>query len=442
MIKEIKWKDYSVLKNLKLNFEKDDGSIYNTVILAGENGTGKTTILETLATFLNLGSFKPFEYIRYDVEDSKYKITQNQETDSLYGYHNRIKENGESIKEFVSQSSDINDKADIRYYGCVYSKARSGFITQKIISTTNQQLDNEKYVADQNEDFTSIKQLIVDIDTQDNAEWMEITTSSAETSFEEFKKTSRMYRFKDAFNNFFDTIKFNKVDNTDPDEKKILFEKHGNTISIDELSTGEKQIVFRGAYLLKNINGISNGVVLIDEPELSMHPKWQQKILNYYRDLFTDNGNQKVQLIIATHSEYVLRSALENPDDILIITLNDYDGIVKDNKISAPTVLPSITAAETNYIAFGISSTDYHIELYGWLQSKTGKGKIKECDDYIKNDPNYDKSKHEKVDIYKKTAYNTLPTYIRNAIDHPDSNRSYTPEELEVSIKLLQKLCK
>lgn len=52
MIRKIKWNDHAILGNLELDFTKPDGSVYNTIVLAGENGTGKTTILETLSTFL------------------------------------------------------------------------------------------------------------------------------------------------------------------------------------------------------------------------------------------------------------------------------------------------------------------------------------------------------------------------------------------------------
>ena len=55
MITKVKWNNHEILGNLELNFTKDDGSPYSTIVLAGENGTGKTTILETLSTFLNLG---------------------------------------------------------------------------------------------------------------------------------------------------------------------------------------------------------------------------------------------------------------------------------------------------------------------------------------------------------------------------------------------------
>ena len=62
---------------------------------------------------------------------------------------------------------------------------------------------------------------------------------------------------------------------------------------------------------------------------------------------------------------------------------------IEMNKISAPLVLPSITSAELNYVALGILSNDYHIELYGYLHQKVavylGKStcSVKECDTYI-----------------------------------------------------------
>ena len=75
MIREIKWHNHKILGNLELNFTKPDGTPYNTIVLAGENGVGKTTILETLATFLNLETMEPFEYIKYIVDGIPYTIS-------------------------------------------------------------------------------------------------------------------------------------------------------------------------------------------------------------------------------------------------------------------------------------------------------------------------------------------------------------------------------
>lgn len=450
MIREIKWNQHSMLRDLVLDFTKPDGSTYNTIVLAGENGSGKTTVLSTLSAFLNLGSIEPFEYIKYSANNGSFTITPNTERETYpsRGFHIRLNErSGDTQPVLTNRNSNFNvlqsDKDDIRYYGCAYSKARSGFRTQKVQSTTTIQLDSDRYDDDSNDDFTSIKQLLVDIDSQDNSEWMNICRTNSGESFESFDRRAKLSRFREAFNGFFDSIKFEKVDTTDPTEKKITFKKFGNEIDIDSMSTGEKQIVFRGTHLLKNSQNLSDGVILIDEPELSMHPKWQGKVFSFYSNLFAQNGNQNAQIIMATHSEYVLKSALLRPNDVLVIVLKNNNGTIVPERIVAPSVLPAISDAEVNYNAFGVSSTDYHIQLYGYLQTKTDSSTVKACDDYIASSTQYDATKHRKPSRNPAgTLYETLPTYIRNAIDHPDSGNTYTELELESSIRLLVDLCK
>lgn len=451
MIRKIQWNNYKGLGELLLDFSKTDGSIYNTIVLAGENGTGKTTILDTLSAYLNKQSVLPFKHIEYYVDGHEYIISPDANPrNAEAGFHARIQKNADGIRFIHSgkQNSEDKieqDKKDLRHYGFVYSKARSGFITDKVKSTTTQQVDQGKYEPDNQENFTRIKQLLIDIEEQDDSQWRKISKirGLSDQRYTDFERTSKGYRFENAFNGFFDNIQYIGTDDEDPNEKKVVFKKHGHTISVDNLSTGEKQIVFRGAHLLRYMNSISGGIVLIDEPELSMHPKWQKKILQFYRGLFTINGQQNVQMIIATHSEYVIQAALDDPDNVLVIVLKDENGTITNKNITAPNTLPSITAAETNYMAFGIPSKDYHIELYGWLQTKYGKHKIEECDLYISQQTQYDPTKHEMIDnSYPGHQYMTLPTYIRNAIDHPDSGRTYTEEQLKTSIQLLIELCK
>ena len=82
-------------------------------------------------------------------------------------------------------------------------------------------------------------------------------------------------------------------------------------------------------------------------------------------------------------------SALAAKENTSIILMKKNANNIAMNKISAPLVFPSITSAELNYVAFGILSNDYHIELYGYLQQKVavylGKStcSVKECDTYI-----------------------------------------------------------
>lgn len=448
MIKTVKWKDHPSLGNLELNFCKDDGTPYNTIILAGENGTGKTTVLETLSDFINNGKFFFFDYLKYIVDDD-YIIKKSGKYPNDKLYVTIINEKTGIRNDVLITSKNEKNKNNIRYYGCIYSKARSGFHIDSVDSVKTSLIDNNKYENDATDNFTSIIQLLVDIKSQDNEDWANECKIGTKRDYnKDFFPNSRMFRFENAFNNFFSgSMKFKNIA-TSSNKKDIIFEKHGKDISINNLSTGEKQIVFRGAHLLKNSKAIEGGFVLIDEPELSMHPKWQEKILQYYRNLFTENVKQKVQMIFATHSEYVLKEALNHKDDVLILALKDNNGTITASPMKLPLALPTITSAEINYRIFDIASIDYHIQLYGYLQTKEKKGRPSECDTFIEGTQEYksNMSKYSVAVLGLKVPQDrndkTLPAYIRNAIDHPDSGRVYSEEQLRDSIELLIKLCK
>jgi predicted ATPase len=447
-LRRVKWKDHPVLGDLFLDFvNPNTDKAYNTILLAGENGTGKSTILDSLSRFLNAGPYEYFDYIEYTVGDNVYKTKTPTDGTNHKPFFDIEDENGNVYKIRHDRSNSpgllASETKDLRRYGCVFSKARSDYKTKKITSTTTSELDKDKHDIDESEDFTSLKQLIVDVVNQDNAGYSEINMALGDRpkSWDEFYQTSKLFRFKNAFDGFFEKMKYEKVADVNG-EKAILFSKNNKHIAVDMLSAGEKQIVFRGVFLLKNTNVLDGAAIMIDEPELSMHPKWERKILGYYKGLFSLNGQQKAQLIFATHSDHVLKEALVDKVDSIVVTLDEINGEIFCRNIDAPSVLPSITSAETTYLAFDVVSNDYHIELYGWLQDKEGLASVKACDDFIRNHAKYDSSRHSKPSGYGRTTYETLSTYIRNSIHHPDSGNIFTEAELRESIRLLTEMCK
>jgi predicted ATPase len=431
-IRKIKWANHPVLGDLEIDLINPTTSQpSDTIIFAGENGTGKTSILESISSFLNSGPFE-FEFIEFSVGGDIFKAIPTSDGNEHKPFYDISDGNGviQKIRSDKGTNPQLiaSNAKDMRHYGCVFSKARADYKTQQIRSTTTKSLDVDKYDTDNEDDFTSLKQLLVDIQNQDNSDYSESNKARAEVNqppmpWPKFYASSKIYRFKNSFDNFFDKLKYDRVNDIN-NEKVILFKKNGKTISIDKLSTGEKQIVFRGSYLLRNNRNLNGAAIMIDEPELSMHPKWQKSILTYYRNLFTINSIQNAQIFIATHSEYVLEEALSNRINNMVIVLKEAGGIISVKKIDAPSVLPTITSAETNYLAFDIVSNDYHIELYNWLQDKENKNTVKSCDDFIKNSTLYNLSIHHKSSSFRSTTYDTLSTYIRNAIHHPDPTRT------------------
>lgn len=446
-IRKLKYKNDKILGDLELDLVNPaTNQPYSTVVLVGENGTGKTTILKTISDYINIITLRPFDYIEYEADGREYHIeplhdgnpTFHIRTDIAAGTKEEVRR--DNINDSITMRAD---KKDMRYYPCVFSKARADFKTDKINGVSTKALDTEIHADDKEDNYTSLKQLIVDIDNQDNAEYTQ-RNKVARLDYAQFLPTSKMYRFSNAFNSFFGDISFDRIEDIS-NEKVILFKKNNKDVPIDGLSTGEKQIVFRGAYLLKNSGKMENGVAFIDEPELSMHPLWQRKVLDYFRNLFTDSttGSQNVQLFFASHSEYVVASALEHQNDVVVIVLTDNGGIISPRTITTPIVLPTIIASEVNYAAFGVPTVDYHIALYGAIQAKYNKQRIVDCDSFIESCvPYYDSTRHERITTNPNNGrlYKTLPTKVRNCIDHPSTAAAFTQAEMEESIKLMREI--
>lgn len=79
------------------------------------------------------------------------------------------------------------------------------------------------------------------------------------------------------------------------DKGEIFFDKK----SIETLSSGEKQILILFTLVAFNTE---DRIFIIDEPELSLHPKWQEIFLENVKSILNTN----TQLILATHSPGVV----------------------------------------------------------------------------------------------------------------------------------------
>ena len=83
------------------------------------------------------------------------------------------------------------------------------------------------------------------------------------------------------------------------DSNEIFFHQYGETISPYMLSSGEKQmlVILLTALVQEN----RPGVMLMDEPEISLHIEWQQRLITLVRTL-----NPNTQIILCTHSPAII----------------------------------------------------------------------------------------------------------------------------------------
>ncbi len=477
-IRKIELQNNSFFGNQVFDFSDSHGNVYDNVVLAGENGSGKTQLLNIIYDFCKLSltgdvtseirifsivlSQEELRYVSEHVRENlkfvnptgNFEIVQDFSAQS--NTWNRIKVKYEKTEGDGSLSSKdlesswfFNDVNRNILFKSVFSTVGINYDPKVVKTVTALEVDEEmkESIRSGTDLATEIQQLLVDIQSNDAMDlkiWVDEHRGEVPADDVIDK---RITRFKNAFATMFNNLNFYRISN-DKDNKKVVFKKDNQEVEISALSSGEKQIVFRGAFLLRNQQSSTGCCILIDEPEISLHPLWQDKVFDYYRDLFIDNhGKQTSQIIMATHSQYVLKSALNNKLNTLILLLKSNSGKCEVSHMTVPQVLPKITSAELNYNAFGIASIDYHIQLYGHLQDKYSLNTILKCDKYIKKSPLYDCTIHRKKYSYtddkgKKRSYQTLPTYIRNTIDHPDNIHSYNSDELRTSIEFLITLCK
>lgn len=76
---------------------------------------------------------------------------------------------------------------------------------------------------------------------------------------------------------------------------EILFTQMGETLWPYQLSSGEKQMLI--ILLTVLVEDRQPYVLFMDEPEVSLHVEWQQRLIGCIRDL-----NPNVQIILTTHS--------------------------------------------------------------------------------------------------------------------------------------------
>ena len=174
-----------------------------------------------------------------------------------------------------------------------------------------------------------------------------------------------------------------------------------------------------------------------------LHPGAQNKLLNALERL-----SDSSQIFITTHSPYLLKNFDKNKHQIHIFSKNE-----STNKIDRKEMLKlfgnsSPTWGEINYCAFGVTSAEFHNELYGFLQSIATSDdrenyREENFDNWLVNKgiPQTKRYNRLNKDGTTRQEEKTLPTFIRNIIHHPENTHNqFSPEELIESIKGLMRI--
>lgn len=164
-IKSVQFKQHKILGDLFLDFCDNDGKILDTILIAGENGTGKSTILNELYKIGTYNVDNPM-IVKCDIDGIEYELEYSlkKENGRTFCY---ISYNGKTIFQY----SGNNDLKNELGFSAIFSDVDINFKSDPINNVTSMELDslNESRKSDSNI-TRQIKQLIIDIQATDDAE--------------------------------------------------------------------------------------------------------------------------------------------------------------------------------------------------------------------------------------------------------------------------------
>lgn len=455
------------IKNFRLfpsenNFEIDnintpdgtnEGSGLN--VFVGENGSGKTTLLDAFA--LPILEYKTENFGIENFNDTEGKVEINIYSKSEFevvgimpkvtfkakgfSFEARMRSRGNKTylssmvvndQKFIRVAPDKpkNNSPDLRvnvnnpFKGKRFSENDVLFLDKNRLSQTRSG----------NFNTTRFDRLMEDFSYQ--------YLSAAETGIENFNDDLDAKIKKDKVENSFlsetikkfqeisgSQIKLDFLDNCEPFKNAFFATKKANNqqILLNNLGSGYEMIfALLYSFYLAQQSG-KQLIVLIDEPELHLHPRLQEKFVEFLLEF-----SKEAQIILASHSPLLVKQLSFN-ENVKISVIEKNEQTVSEIE---KRVLPYISANETNFLAFNLATEEYHNELYEELKFSNGDNKlIKNFDNdffvTVKNEPKNSPWKGKPNEVSKHT-------FIRNQIHHQQENGKTEYIVLEESINKMR----
>ncbi len=362
-INRVKLKNFRLFKNLDIKFPNS-----NFITFIGINGCGKSSILDGIALALihivsplisPRNSYDiPYYFERSDISNGFSSSIIEIEAKGFGGHFQIEIEKGIDKKGFSykKKPEDILNETK--------NKLASDVITQLPLlvyyRATNSEKTSSEKVSSSKYDFFYNKILFGYLNSfstsspsfKDFEEWF----ISEENIENEKKIDSKNFGYQNenlklirsALEIFLSEMKENKFSNlrgrrqsegnlhyTDTlFESELIISKSDKEVKINQLSSGEKKILLLVGDIARRLailnNSIPNsllgeGIVLIDEIEMHLHPKWQRKIISGLKETFPN-----IQFIVSTHSPQVLSKM--SKEDVIVLKDGDYFHLNSDPK--------------------------------------------------------------------------------------------------------------
>lgn len=222
-------------------------------------------------------------------------------------------------------------------------------------------------------------------------------------------------------------------------------------LPISNLGSGEEMLI--SLLFLETLAELSKEklLILIDEPELHLHPYLQERFAQHLVTV-----SQVNQVMVSTHSPYFFQDCHNAKDTNVLITTVKSGELEISSTSGMFKLFPwSPSWGEINFLAYNLPTVEFHNELYGRLHELHIGQAVDEKDAAARSKiVNFDTTLRGLIKKVSTREWNkedkgvaagpqqvTLQTFIRNKVHHPENktmqSSTFSKEELRTSISQL-----
>lgn len=398
-LQEVRLENIKCFEDLALDFTTArDGSPRLMTVILGENGVGKTTLLQTIALILGGGDLViGFSLNRLD--DWLRLGQQRGQVKAIVYPHTPDKIKPTKRSRPITYSLNIEDSFEFRWDEAAFvydtNEAAYGygplrrFANQKVSGSKDTPISRFASLFGRNEWLISVEDWLIELDRRALLEEREGKISKYRQEFNQLAWTLlKMLPEEDIEPINIDMVEMratapsNYVKTTT--EQGILWrDQFGNWVTLSQLSDGYQStmawagdLVSRLARTYPNTESLleQEGIVLIDEVDIHLHPTWQRKILNQLRNTFPN-----IQFIVTTHSPLVTASAGEG--ELFVLKKQQNQVVLEPEEAVQGWRADQILTSPL----FGLESTrspetEQQLARYDHLLSQKAKGQLNESE--------------------------------------------------------------
>lgn len=318
MIRKIHFNQFRKFTDVDIEF------IDRINFIAGANGTCKTTLLHVVSN-----SFKAVNN-----NDERFK----EEAISIFTALNSINSGLNTKIEKLQRESNKYNNNDYKgvAFNVEYSNQKKLDFRRHNSNETNRYCVKPKYPKGSSESLPSTPVIYLSLSR--------LLPYGQITNDDDVKKLKKYLpnNYQDELNKLYEDFTSYKINNSSQQEeikgikKKANFETDKKYIDSNTISDGEDNlyIILTALISLKYYyDSVKDGedkssILLIDEIDATLHPKFQDKLLKV---LCEYSSAYKIQVIATTHSLFLLKESLENKD-VNVVYLEDLISTVKPLK--------------------------------------------------------------------------------------------------------------